>query len=648
MDSKLINSYAYLREHHPELDLLHSEAPSYIKTLNGNETKKIVFVHKYVNKSQVKVEQKSTTPIKKEVLLSPGTPNIVDDSTIVGSPLKDDCNVEELCVSPVLLQSYHTWTDQEENYTGLLHEDALNLLTDLHESDEIKSDLGSIWVMVDGGDENDKTLLLELEASKSWLTRGIVKLKGICQAKDINVNRLIEENRNMVRSRINTEIHVDTSYTFYNNTTLSFHHSSENELKNSGFLQNNDCTLRQIFNLKDVTADTSDFLNQIFLLNELFEIIVQFKEDYGDDEGKEPEYRRNSGIDMEFISNRILKILSAFPEPREIVDIDRKSLLETALHKAKDRKLKESTDQLWEILRYCKSMKDLKSALNLIFQTSVKCNIVNMPSTNTKLGELIRDVSERRIALPALTGSQPLELLIEIGLEKAIRDYEYIFEESRICGASDLKINKKDSSKPVTDTMNVRKSLYNAANKVTEASDDKQRKTLLHVNANQPSLVNESIVGFQNSRFNEAEVQEKLSRLLQIHLILEHLLLVQVNLGTGNIHSSIAMQMLQEEPVKLKKIIKDGLNKLEVNVVDDKLKDLIENKLPSAKRISVTSQNKFKKLQTVNYFSLDPIFPTNVYEKLFKQEEAKSLMKGSTKKDIYWHFSYTKIGTKRS
>lgn len=364
----------------------------------------------------------------------------VDDSTIVGSPLKDDCNVEDLCIFPVIIQSYNPWTDVEENYTGLSHEDALALLNEMHENDSVKNDNGSIWVLA-LGDDQDRTLLLELEAGKAWFNRGVVSLNGICQFKDINVNRLIEENRRMVRSTTNIDIQVDTSYTFYNNTTLCFRHSSENELKNSNFLHNNDCTLRQIFNFKDTSKDTTDLLNQIYMLNELCEVIVQFKEDYGD-EG-EPEYHRSGGIDMEIVNNRIIKILSAFPEPQVNVEIDRKSVLETALDKAKERQLEDSTDQLWEILKYCSSLKDLKSALNLIFQTSVKCNVVNMPSSNTKLGELIRDVSERRIALPVLTGSQPLELLLEIGLEKAIRDYDYIFEESRICSASDLKVNKK-------------------------------------------------------------------------------------------------------------------------------------------------------------------------------------------------------------
>ncbi|XP_063705685.1 protein zwilch [Culicoides brevitarsis] len=645
MDSKLINVYVFLREHYQDLDVLHSAPTSYIKTISGNDSKRIVFVHKFVKKSSIDTTKSPCSPIKVEKSSLTPINNTKDDSTVVGSPLRDDCDVEELCVSPVNLVAYNPWSEIEENYTGISHEEALELLNELHSSNVTINDNGSVWILVKA-DDIDRTFLLELEIKNGFFSRGVVSLNGIRSLQDIDVMKLIEQNRKMVRDAINTEIRVDTSYTFYNNTTLSFRHSSENELKSSSsFLHNNECTIRQIFNLKEATQDTSEFLNQIFMLNELFELIVQFKEEYGDEDFKEPEYRKSSGVDMEIVNNQIVKILSAFPEKLQNVEIDRKSLLEAVLSKANQRQLEDSTDQLFDILKFCGSLRDLKSAFQLIFQTSLKCNVVNMPSANTKLGELIRDVSERRIAVPVLTGSQPLELLLEIGLEKAIRDYDYIFEESRICSASDLKIVKKDASIPIVEKMNVRKSLHNLATKTETENDNKQRKTLLH-KIDSVTTLNESVIGFQNSRFNETEIQTKLSRLLQIHLILEHLLLVQVNLGTGNIHSAIAKQMLKEEPIKLKKILRDGFNKLEVSVVDHKLKYLIENKSPSAKRISVVSENKFKKLETVNYYCIDPIFPVNVYREIFKEEEAKTVEKGS-RKETYWHFTYTKFSSKR-
>lgn len=66
-----------------------------------------------------------------------------------------------------------------------------------------------------------------------------------------------------------------------------------------------------------------------------------------------------------------------------------------------------------------------------------------MPSNQSRLAHLIRDVSDRRIAIPRLSGSEPLELLLEIGLEKVNKDYEFIFTESKLCTADDLRVDKK-------------------------------------------------------------------------------------------------------------------------------------------------------------------------------------------------------------
>lgn len=66
-----------------------------------------------------------------------------------------------------------------------------------------------------------------------------------------------------------------------------------------------------------------------------------------------------------------------------------------------------------------------------------------MPSNQSRLAHLIRDVSDHRIAIPRLNDSEPLELLLEIGLEKVNKDYEYIFVESKVCSADELRADKK-------------------------------------------------------------------------------------------------------------------------------------------------------------------------------------------------------------
>lgn len=67
----------------------------------------------------------------------------------------------------------------------------------------------------------------------------------------------------------------------------------------------------------------------------------------------------------------------------------------------------------------------------------------NLPSNQSCLAQLIRDVSDQRIAIPRLNDSEPLELLLEIGMEKVNKDYEYIFMESKLCTAEELRVDKK-------------------------------------------------------------------------------------------------------------------------------------------------------------------------------------------------------------
>lgn len=66
-----------------------------------------------------------------------------------------------------------------------------------------------------------------------------------------------------------------------------------------------------------------------------------------------------------------------------------------------------------------------------------------MPTNNNRLANWVRDLAEKRMAIPQLNGSEPLELLLEIGIEKVAKDYEFIFSESKICSAESLKFKEK-------------------------------------------------------------------------------------------------------------------------------------------------------------------------------------------------------------
>lgn len=62
------------------------------------------------------------------------------------------------------------------------------------------------------------------------------------------------------------------------------------------------------------------------------------------------------------------------------------------------------------------------------------------------------------------------------------------------------------------------------------------RKTLMHKMSENLNELNDSKenVGFQNSQFNLKTVEEDLARFGRIHLILEHLIMIKLNLNLEN------------------------------------------------------------------------------------------------------------------
>lgn len=106
--------------------------------------------------------------------------------------------------------------------------------------------------------------------------------------------------------------------------------------------------------------------------------------------------------------------------------------------------------------------------------------------------------------------------------------------------------------------------------------------------------------GFHNSKFDRQDVDRRLAKLAQIHLILEHLLLIQIHLSMESsmclwvqcvlwlllsfvllcsphtVHQSIAIQQLQK-PAKPFDIVKSmGEDKREIPIVNDKILSKIE------------------------------------------------------------------------
>lgn len=80
--------------------------------------------------------------------------------------------------------------------------------------------------------------------------------------------------------------------------------------------------------------------------------------------------------------------------------------------------------------------------------------------------------------------------------------------------------------------LNVRKSLHNAAGFNHHEAPQIQRKTLLHGQQNSRDSIDNT--GFQNSNFKISDIELRLAKLGQIQLMLEHLLLIQINLNVNS------------------------------------------------------------------------------------------------------------------
>lgn len=244
--------------------------------------------------------------------------------------------------------------------------------------------------------------------------------------------------------------------------------------------------------------------------------------------------------------------------------------IENIIEKAKTRESIELTDQLWDALKGCSSFADLKLAFEYIFHCAVKYNIVvsewsncfwgrpsiltshlslqNVPASKNRLAKWIIDLSEKRMTIPHLNGSEPLELLLDIGIDKVTRDYEFIFTESKLCSAEGLKYTEKwvilfntiltkyflksnlnrTIVKIESESSNVRKSLKALMNDPAnqKKAEMNNRKTLLHTSTRSMKMEEETNCN-KNSYFEKNKIEKRLAHLGQIHLILEHLLSIR-------------------------------------------------------------------------------------------------------------------------
>ncbi|XP_055849797.1 protein zwilch [Episyrphus balteatus] len=631
MSSNLANLYAFMRRSFGDCGLMYSIPPSYLQKLTG-ETKKVIFVYEE-DKNKMKYISNFVSPSKLNIKQQE------NDLNLTGSPLKDDCVVDAIDMSIDLKYSADTpWSAEEECYKGVRLDFARSILTDFNFQKESINSRGSVWILCSGADD-DKTVLLEMEFEPKSNIRGMVVFKGVIPTANVTSQDIFQHYTQLTNnnSKINTQI--ENLFNIKSNINLKVSWSTASLTPSLNNLKNSDVVLYQTFSVTECSSLTEDFLNQLRILAYIKEDIVAFKESKKDN--SDPVYRCGRGIEMDLLKEKVFSIMT---ELSGLFDMDSTCFeIEAVVQRAKERTLTDLTDKLWEVLKCCSSYRELKQALNYVFQCAAKCNIVNLPTNNNRLAEIINEVSQQRLAIPCLTGSEPLELLLEIGLEKLFKDYEFIFTECKMCSSNDLKATyspKAEDADSGEIPMNIRKSIRSAIR--PDATPSSHRKTFLHSNSNGSKKNRESdVVGFQNSVFNQVDVELKLARLLQIHLALEHLLLIQINLNLENVHVYVCEQLLKKKP-RIYKTIDDSLvDKIEIPLASESVSQHLEGKDPSCRKITLQSKNAFREVQSTFFYSMENVFPANAAE--CYQTDDKEMIK----ENVYFCWNYTKIKSRR-
>ncbi|XP_070491657.1 protein zwilch [Chironomus tepperi] len=630
--SNLTNVYAYLRDKFQDVDMLFGKSPSFVKTLTGIDSQKIIFIYKE-DAVRLKALTNYLSPTSETNNKSDTNFNF---SGSCGSPLKDDNSITELINTSIASKIFNKnpWRDTEEGYGSIDINYAQTILNDISNQDFSKDSKG--WVFILCGSDHSQNLqnsmfLLSFNVSKNKFTRGFAKYYGVVNYESRSIRSYLQQH-NAIIPRTKAEVHIESTFEMTTDVSLKFLNTMNSEnCSLSHISDSSQVILSQKVEIGKSHVLCEQLWSQIQLLYMIKNDIVNVKNMSCDGTLLEPAYNYGS-MKYEDLQKKCNTILSDVTLMNDTADEIIDTSLEAIIKKVFNRPLIEITDQIWELIKFASSYSDLRKILTFIFQISSRSSIVNIPMNNNRLAELIREISQQRLAIPHLSSTEPLELLLEIGIEKVMKDYEYIFSESKICLLSDMNIGETNIQTQIESNMNVRKSLAPSALEMNQ-----NRKTLLHGTGSLDS--NDDLDGIRNSRFSEKESDKSISKMAQIHLAIEHLLMMQNNLNMNNDYKHIARKILENPMVSFEDLQVQKYDKLQIPINDKKVIHLVDNLMPNSQKITFKSENKFKLVENVFYFNVEQIVP------LLVQKESEGEV-ADKKGDVFHFINYASITSK--
>ncbi|KAJ6635592.1 Protein zwilch [Pseudolycoriella hygida] len=586
------------------------EPLSYIKTL-AEPTGKILLLYK-------KIAPPAKLAIEKDISLSDNISRL----DVTGTPLEDSFNITMISDWSVVKKIVNPWTDDEETYSSIDEELATDIINEINVCLGRKCKSGTVFAICDGTDD-DNQFLLYAEYDPQWNWRGIGKFTGLVKFKEIDLSTMMQTHLNMLSHCNEANTKIETYFHIKSNQTIKCSWETTSLSPSLKCNKNANIVLSQSIPIGDFNSNLEEYWRQLEILQGIKQDIEKFKKTKNN---ADLVYKHCvSPLDLNKIKQHIMSALSTITsfDAMKVTDI---SDINSIISRMETDRIHDVTDLLWSVLRFCSSYKDLLHALNYVFQCAAQSIVVNTPRNSNRLAGLIRDVSEKR-NIPRLSGSEPLEILLEIGLQKIRNDYEHIFTESKICSSAGFQAKMNDNTSKVQG--NDRKTLHHAV--------ESNRKTMLNKN-NLLDITELNVAGY--TEFNKAEIDQFLMKLAQVHLILEHIILMQVNL---NLDRTVFRSILNSESINtadFSKFLTMKYDKREFAVSANDLLSKIQNLTPQVVKVTMKSENQFKFVRNTFFYSIDPICPLNVFPHMQRIEDVLN------KEIIYCGLSYVKLGTR--
>ncbi|XP_047357461.1 uncharacterized protein LOC124952119 isoform X1 [Vespa velutina] len=521
------------------------------------------------------------------------------DTEVTGNPLEYSFGDDKFINSTLIIERY--WYQEEESYIPLSRLEACTILnTCLKYLDN--DNVIPIFILCDGKDHN-KTAILGSIVQKNWLNT-IEVTNSETQGLDIVKNSCSELLLKHLKLSFSQpcDVSVSTLSTYhlfgFRHETLELPESEEscfegsitlNIMANSILFDPPTRSSKNNLVLEIITGRNDSALvnlwHQLLLLNQYLTILDTYKEM----NAKSYDNSNSLQYPNDFI-NPCVKDQDKIIENMNLLLINDYSYRKSSYNKIEEIYLENNenniklqqyikavsfrpnidfTDLMWELLMCIPKYTQMTECMHKIFQEILtgeyqpQLNVTN----NTKLAKILPELSHQKTVTHLLVGCLPLETLVDIGFEKVSNDYKYILMNAGFITFDDIQ--KKFEKQP--------------------------------------------------EKFDSRFYRKKLINMIQMHICLEFMLLLQkhINCSTDVLQSSLEYVLKEITSIEFSIETLQDLCKNKVYTLTIPAPNILINELnkgiPATWRVNLVSESELSKVRTITYFSDMPIFPPNMY-----------------------------------